>query len=62
MQLSFKWINDDVCAVYLNGNHIITMNHDDHGWDGMKGIRDTLIRAGNIAGWKINTIGSPGIR
>lgn len=30
--------NDEVVEYYLDGEHLITANHDEHGWSGMEGI------------------------
>ncbi len=53
MILVFREIDDERCEVELDGTHIIEMNHDDHGWDGMDTIRTAFIKAASIAGWKV---------
>jgi hypothetical protein len=65
--LTFNWLNDDgeqndeVCCVTLNRAHVITMNHDSHGWDVMIGIRDALDKLAELNGWEIHTVGESGI-
>lgn len=67
MKLTFDWTdedgeqNDEVCRVSLDGAPVITANHDDHGWDGMVGIRDALMNAAQAVGMEIEIIGQAGV-
>lgn len=61
MILKFEWANDEVCDVWLDGQLISEMNHDEHGWAGMVEISDLLHTAAKIAGWEIQIVGESGI-
>lgn len=67
MELNFRWLdendeqNDEVCIVTLNGQHVITMDHGPHGWDGMVGIQEALFNCARLAGWTVEVQGEPGI-
>lgn len=38
---------------YLNGKHIVTTSHDEHGWSGMGIVRDTLTKIAETMEWKV---------
>lgn len=67
MDLVFNWTdadgeqNDETCTVTLNGQHVITMDHGAHGWDGMVGIRDALVTLAKLTGLNVVIKGDEGI-
>jgi hypothetical protein len=56
-----KWIDDEVCEIELDNQPVITINHDEHGWDGMTAVQDAVVKIAEIAGIKVLTIGEPGV-
>jgi hypothetical protein len=35
-KIVIRWVNDEAIDIELNGLVLVTANHDDHGWDGMR--------------------------
>lgn len=58
--LTLRWGDDDESfEAYLEDTLLISADHGKHGWAGMVAIRDSLLRAGEVAGWDIAHVGNP---
>lgn len=42
LRFTVKRPNDEAMEVALDGKHIISVNHDEHGWAGMELVRTTI--------------------
>lgn len=59
--LEYRWVDDETCNIYLGGNYIYNMNHGEHGWSGMEGIRDALNAVASSEGFMIVIDGDEGV-
>lgn len=59
--LRFRWETDDICHVDLGGEHLITVDHDNHGWDGMHAAIEGLTRLATALRIPVEIEGQPGI-
>ena len=58
--LTFVWDDGgESFDVQLDGEHIITSDHDEHGWSGMTGIHNAFVKVAQTAGWTIVDVGNP---
>lgn len=61
MAVTMTWNSDEVCEIAVNGEDVIAMNHDRHGWDGMEAIRSTVAKIADIMGGQVVIVGEEGI-
>lgn len=61
MRLEYRWETDEICEIFVNDAYIMTMDHDSHGWDGMRGIREALDGVYNMIGTSRDVVGHEGI-
>lgn len=52
-RLVFNYNDDESFSVWLDGQYVISVNHDEHGWDGMIGVRAALENVAKIRGWTV---------
>lgn len=55
-ELKFVWSNDESYDIYIQGQYICNMNHDDHGWSGMGAMESALRITGAKLDWDIVTV------
>lgn len=55
-EIRFAWLNDESCDIYVDGNLIMNINHDDHGWTAMSDIEKAFTLLAKNAGWKVVTV------
>ena len=48
--------DDEVQEIRLNGEYLLTTNHDEHGWAGMEAARDLCERIAKSLGGTVETI------
>lgn len=71
MKLIFDWRDengeqdDEACAIYLDDDprvvEIATVNHDEHGWDGMRAVIYAMKTTARACDWEIVINGQEGI-
>lgn len=59
--ITFDWVDDETCDIYLDGVHVGKMDHGAHGWDGMIGIRDVVTNIADALGYRIQIIGEEAV-
>lgn len=57
----FDWVSDEECAIHVDKQHVYTMDHGAHGWDGMTGIRDAVHAVAGALGVDVETAGDEAI-
>jgi hypothetical protein len=45
--------DDERVRITLDGQDVVSVNHDEHGWDGMEIAEKTAVRLAELAGWKV---------
>lgn len=50
-RLVFNYDDDESFSVWLDGQFVINVNHDEHGWDGMICVKTALENVAKIRGW-----------
>lgn len=51
----FKFVrpDDEVLEVHLDGQHVVTANHDEDGWSGMRKVEETIKEIAKIIGARV---------
>lgn len=57
----FIWETDDICTIMLGEKKIITVDHDNHGFDGMGGVIDAVTRFAELQDIEITIQGVPNL-
>lgn len=48
---------DESFEVRLDGQHVMSANHDEHGWDGMDAVRKVVDNVARIIGAEVVDVG-----
>ena len=59
--LTFNWLDDEACEIKYDGYDIVTITHDEHGWDGMVAVIVALSTLAKRLGVEIKVEGEPGV-
>lgn len=57
----FNWVDDEVCEILVEDKKVFEANHDDHGWEGMRGIISAVTYVTQAAGGVTIVTGRPGV-
>lgn len=51
--VSIERPDDETIQVYVNGESIISANHDEHGWSGMDAVEKTALAVARACGAEV---------
>lgn len=59
--LTYDWVSDETAEIFVDGQSVGTLDHGEHGWDGMTAIQQTLNCVADLLGWEVEEKGDPAI-
>jgi hypothetical protein len=59
--VTINWLDDEVVSIEVDGIEIISVTHDQHGWDGMHAAIDTATNLAEALGVEVRTEGTPNL-
>ena len=60
-ELVIRWVNDEAVDILLDGDELISVNHDEHGWDGMQVALDLSRTFARKLGADVRVEGDPNL-
>jgi hypothetical protein len=59
--ITIDWVNDEQVDIKVNDKVVTSVNHDNHGWDGMTAAIETATQIGMALGLAVVTEGTPNL-
>jgi hypothetical protein len=59
--LVIRWVNDEQVDILLYGEELISVNHDEHGWDGIQVALNLSRTFARKLGAEVRTEGDPNL-
>ncbi len=59
--IKFRWVNDEICEIYVDEDYVGELSHTVHGWAGIEETVNLLNRMILVKGWDVKIEGEPGV-
>jgi len=59
--ITFQWIDDERCEIYMDDNYVGELDHETYGWAGVEATVELLNRMILLKAWDVKVEGDHGV-